>query len=108
MSYSSGYGRNVIIFGVNLSSSAHVDNKKKNIVILDKGPTQGLDDTTLTAEKEYTVNFMEQHKNFCLTLHYNEVISYLFANGVEIHKFKVKDSEIIPYPVCLGNISKSF
>ena len=60
---------------------------------------QGLDDTTLTAEKEYTVKLTEQHKKLCLSLHYNEVNSYLFVNGVEIYKFKEKDSEINPYPM---------
>ena len=34
---------------------------KKDILILVKGPSQGLDDTTLTAEKEYSINFNEQH-----------------------------------------------
>ena len=42
-------GENVIIFGVDVSSSVHVDNKVKDILILGEGPTQGLDDTTLTA-----------------------------------------------------------
>ena len=36
-------GRNVIIFGVDMSSSSHIDNKKKNILILGKGPTQILE-----------------------------------------------------------------
>ena len=43
-------GRNVIIFGADMSSSMNVDNKNKDILILGQGPTQGLDDTTLTAE----------------------------------------------------------
>ena len=47
-----GFGQNVIIFGVDTSSSVHVDNKKKDILILRKGPTQELEDT-LTAEKMY-------------------------------------------------------
>ena len=34
-----------------MSSSVYVDNKKKDILILGEGPTQGLDGTTLTAEK---------------------------------------------------------
>ena len=46
-----GIGKNVTIFGADMSFSVHVDNKKKNILILGKGPTQGLDDTNLTAEK---------------------------------------------------------
>ena len=29
-----GFGQNVIIFGVDMSSSAHVDNKKKDKLIL--------------------------------------------------------------------------
>ena len=33
--------QNVIIFGADMSSSAHVDNKKKDILILGVGPTQG-------------------------------------------------------------------
>ena len=47
---SSGYGQNVIIFGVDMSSSIHIDNKKKDILILGRGPIQGLE-STLTAEK---------------------------------------------------------
>ena len=50
-------GKNVIIFGVDMSSSVHIDNKKKDILILGKGPTQGLDDATLTPEAQYLINF---------------------------------------------------
>ena len=46
-----GFGKTVIIFGVNTSSSVLVDNKKEDILILDKGPIQGLNDSNLTAEK---------------------------------------------------------
>ena len=42
--------KNVIIFGADMSSSVHIDNKNKYILILDKEPTQGLVDITLTAE----------------------------------------------------------
>ena len=38
-----------IIFGVDTSSSKHIGNKRKDILILGSGPTQVLDDTTLTA-----------------------------------------------------------
>ena len=51
--------RNCIIFGVDISSSLHADNKKKHILILGEGPTQILDGTTLTAEKKYSINFTE-------------------------------------------------
>ena len=103
-----GFGKNVILFGVDMNSSVHVDNKKKDILILGEGPTQGSEDTTPTAEKKYSVNFTEYNKNFCLSLHYNEGNSYLFVNGTEIYKFKAKGSGIIATPFCLGNISKDF
>ena len=38
-SLGNGFGRNCIIFGVDMSSSVHVDNKKKNILILGERPT---------------------------------------------------------------------
>ena len=43
-----------------------------------------------------------------MSLHYNGANSYLFVNGTEIIKFKAKDSEITPYPLCLGNILKDW
>ena len=79
----------------------------KNILILGKGPTQGLEHT-LSTENMYLINFTEHNKKFCLSLHYNRANSYLFVNGTEIDKFKAKDSEIIVTPLCLGNISKDF
>ena len=79
----------------------------RNILILGKGPTQGLEHT-LSTEKMYLINFTEHNKKFCLSLHYNRANSYLFVNGTEIDKFKAKDSEIIVTPLCLGNISKDF
>ena len=100
-----GFGSNVIIFGVDMSSSIHVDNKKKDILILGRGPTQELE-YTLTAEKMCSINFTMTKKKFCLSLHYNGGNSYLFVNGKEIHKFKAKDSEIVVTPLCLGNIWK--
>ena len=71
-----------------MSSSVHADNKKKDILILVEGPIQGLHDTTLTAEKKYSINFTESSKKYCLSLHYNGANNYSFAKGVEIHRFK--------------------
>ena len=76
-------GRNVIIFGVDMSSSRHIDNKKKDILILGEGPTQGLEHT-MTEEKFYSLNFTKENTKFCLTLQYNGTIA----------KFKAKDSKI--------------
>ena len=46
-----GFGENVLIFGADMSISAHIDN-----LVLGIGPTQGLDHA-LTAEKMYSINF---------------------------------------------------
>ena len=102
----SGFGCNVIIFGVDMSSS--VDNKKKYILIPGEGPMQGLDGTTLTAEKRSSINLPNSNKKFCLSLHYNGATCYWFANGREIINLKAKDSEIAATPLCLGNLSKDF
>ena len=47
-----------------MGSSVHVDNKEKNILILGEGPIQRLDDTTLTAEGKYPINFTQPEKDF--------------------------------------------
>ena len=86
-----------------MSSSVHIDNKKKEILILGKSPTQGLEHT-LAAEKMYSINFTVTRKGFSFSSHCNGANSYLFVNGTEIHKFKAKDSEIVTAPLCLGNI----
>ena len=52
----SGFGKGVIIFVANMSISVHIDNKKRDILIHDTGPSNGLDDTMLTAEKECSIN----------------------------------------------------
>ena len=91
-----------------MGSSVHVDNKGKNILILGIGPTQGLGEHSLTAEKMYSNNLSKETVKFCLSLHYNGANSYLFVNGTEIYKFKAKDSEIVATPLCLGNISKDW
>ena len=87
-----------------MSSSAYINNKKKNILVIGTGPTQGLEHT-LTAEKMYSINFTMTIKKFCLSLHYNGANSYLFVNGTEIYKFITKDSEFAFALLCLGNIS---
>ena len=103
---SRGLCRNCIIFGADLTNSSHANNRKNSILVLGKDFTQGLNNTTIYAEKLYLINFTENNKRFCLSLHYNGDNSYLFVNGTEIIKSKAKDSEIVPYPLCLGNISK--
>ena len=60
----------MLIFGADMSTSIHIDNKKKDILVFGRGPTQALE-STLTAEKIYSVNFTVKKKKFCLSLHYN-------------------------------------
>ena len=102
------WGKNVIIFGADMSSSVHIDNKNKDILILVEGSTQGLGDTTLTAEAIYPINFTQPNKRFVLSLHYNGSSSFVFVNTTKIYQFKEKNSEIKDYALCLGNISKDF
>ena len=73
LSNGSRFRKNVIVFGAEVSSSLLIDNKKKYNLILCKGSTTGLDVTSLTAGKEYAINFTEQLKKFCLNLPYNGV-----------------------------------
>ena len=91
---------------VNIYTVYEIDNRKKDVLILGKGPVQGLE-YKLSAEKIYSISFTENKKN-CLSLHYNGAKSYLFVNGKEIHKFKAKDSEVVPNIFCLGYISNDF
>ena len=81
---------------------------KKDILILEKGPLDGLDDATITSEAKYSINFTEQENKFCLSLYYNGSNKFLYVNGVETYQFKAKGFEIVTYPLCLENISKDF
>ena len=96
------------MFATDMNSSAHVDNKGKDILILGIGPTHGLGEHSLTAEKMYSINFTTTKKKFCLSLQYNGANIYLFVDSKEIIKFKAKDSEAAASPLCLGNISKDW
>ena len=91
-----------------MSGSSHANNKARIILVLGKEFIQGIDGTTIYAEKIYSTNFIVANKKFCLSLHYNGDNSYLFVNGKEIINFKAEDSEIVPYPFCLGGLSKDF
>ena len=73
--------RNVIIFGADMSSSIHATNRANNIYVMGKEFIQGINDTTIYAEKLFHNNFIELGEKFVLSLHYNGDNSYLFANG---------------------------
>ena len=86
----------------------HANNKVNNVLVLGKAFTQGINGTTIYAEKMYSTNCTVDNKKFCLSFHYDGDNSYLFVNGKEVQKFKAKDSDIVPYPLCLGGLSKDF
>ena len=94
-----GNGKNVIIFRADLSNSRHATNKTQAVLVLGHGLIQKINDTTIYAEKMYSLNLTVDNKIYCLRLHYNGDDSYLFINGKEVTKFKVKNSELIKYPV---------
>ena len=91
-----------------MSSSVHVANKGKDILIFGEGQAKGSGDTTLTAEAKYPINFTQSGKRFALSLNYDESNSFLFVNATNIYQFKAKDSQIRYYALCLGNISKDY
>ena len=62
------FGRNVIIFGADMSSSVHANNKKNNILVLGKDFIQGINGTKIYAEKMYSINFTENNKKICFEL----------------------------------------
>ena len=69
-----GWGKNVIIFGADMSSSVHVGNKEKNILVLCQGQTQELHDTMITPEAKYSIKSTKSGLIFLfgLILGYNE------------------------------------
>ena len=66
-------GRNVLIFGVDMSFSAHTTNRANHIYLMGDGLTQGINDATFYVEKNYWRNFTNPGKTFIINLHYNGV-----------------------------------
>ena len=93
-------GRNVIIFGVDMSFSKHANNKANNIYVMGKDYIQ-----KIYAEKMCYRNFTDPGKKFVLSLHYNENNGYLYVNGNQELKFKAKAGQLVKEKLCLGNLS---
>ena len=98
-------GRNVIIFGVDMSFSKHANNKANNIYVMGKDYIQKISNTTIYAEKMYYRNFTDPGKKFVLSLHYNGNNSYLYVNGNQELKFKAKTDQLVEEKLCIGNLS---
>ena len=88
-------GRNVLIFGVDMSFSVHATNRANHIYLMGEGLTQGINDTIIYVEKNYYRNFTDPGKWFVLSLHYNGNDSYLFVNGRQELKFKCKADQLV-------------
>ena len=71
-----------------MSPCLHIDNKGRDILVLGEGPTQVLDDTTLTAEAKYPINFTQSGKRFILSLQYNGSNSFFFVNATKVYHSK--------------------
>ena len=70
----------VEIFGVDMSLSTHATNRANHVYLMGDGLTQGINDTTLYAEKKYFRNFTEPYSKFVLSLHYNgDIVIYLLT-----------------------------
>ena len=91
-----------------MSSSLHVNDKGTDILIFGEGPAEGLDETTLTADAKYPINFTQSGKRFVLSLQCNGSNTILFVNATKVFQFKANNLEIKDYARCLGNISKYF
>ena len=66
-----GNGKNVIIFGADMSNSRHKTNDTQSVLVLVHGLMQKINDTTIYAEKMYSPNFTVDNKIFCLIFFYN-------------------------------------
>ena len=97
--------RNVLIFGADMSFSVHATNRANHIYLMGTGLTQGINDTTICAEKSFYRNFTDFGKKFVLSLHYNGDNSYLFVNGRQELKFKAKTDHLVKEKLCIGNLS---
>ena len=93
-SFDNGTARNVIITGVDNSSSSHSDNCKNNFLILGDGPIFGVNGSFGSPEKKFSINFTEANTKPCLSLHYNPDNSCFFVNRKEIIKFKTDNRNV--------------
>ena len=108
-SFDNDFPRNVIILGVDNSSSSHSYNRKNSFLMLGDGPTYSIKGSFGSPEKKFNINFAKANTKFCVSLHYNTDNSYLFVNKKQIFKFKAENKNAnFPTQFCLGSISDGF
>ena len=88
-----------------VSFSVHKTNKAKHIYLMGADYTQGINDTTIYAEKNFYRNFTDPGKKIVLSLHYNGDDSYLLVNGRQELKFKCNTDQLVKEKLCIGSLS---
>ena len=89
-SFCNDFARNVVIFGVDISSSSNTDNCENNFLVLGERATFGINGSFGSAQKKFSINLQKQIQYFVLSLYYNADNSYLFVNGKAILKLTTK------------------
>ena len=108
-SFNGHFTRNIIIFGVDNSSSSHTDNLKNYFLILCERDTSVITGSFGVPEKEIIININKAKTKFWLSLHYNRDKSYLYVNWEKICIFKSSNKiNNFPSQFCLGSISNKF
>ena len=97
--------RNVLVLAADMSFSIYATNRANHIYLMGTGLTQGINDTTIYAEKNFYRNFTDFDKKFVLSLHYNGDTSYSFVNGRQELKFKAETDQLVKEKLCIGNLS---
>ena len=80
-SFCHNFGKNVIIFGVDNSSSPYTDNHKNNLLVLGEGDTFGISGSFGISKKKFSITFGNPKMKFWSSFYYNGVNSYFFVNG---------------------------
>ena len=88
-----------------MSFSTHANNRANNIYVMGERFIQGINNTTICAEKKFYINFTDPGKKIIISLHYNGDDSYLFVNGRQELKFKRKTDQLVKEKLCIGNLS---
>ena len=83
-SFCNDYARNVVIFGIDTSSSSHIDNPKNEFLILGEGVTFGINGSFGAPERKFSINFTKANTKFCLSLHYTGINSNLLMDRKSI------------------------
>ena len=77
----------LLFFGVDNNSFVRIDNKKVDISVFGKGPTQGLENDN-NDRSSYSINFSRSQRKFCVSLYYNKNHNFLFVNAKKIYQLK--------------------